>query len=65
MNKVIALRFLRALGAMVLGFLATWLVGPDALSLVPDTYQPLIIIIVAPALLALEKFLRDGGDAAA
>lgn len=61
MNKTIALRFARGLGAVVLGFLASFIVGDDVLGLVPDTYDPLVIGVVAPALLALEKFLRDGG----
>lgn len=65
MNSIILKRFARGLGAVVLSFLAVWVVGDDALGLVPDQYDPLVVAIVAPALLALEKFLRDGGDAAA
>ena len=63
MNKVIFLRFARALGAVLVGFLATWVVGDDALSLVPDNFEPLFLAVVVPLLLAAEKYLRDGGDA--
>jgi hypothetical protein len=63
MNKVILYRALRALGAVLLSFAASWVVGDDALSIVPDAYDALVIALVAPALLALEKFVRDGGDA--
>jgi hypothetical protein len=63
MNKVILLRAARALAAVIVGFAAAWVVGDDALSLVPDQFDNLVVIIVAPALLALEKYLRDGGDA--
>jgi hypothetical protein len=64
-KKTILLRAVRSLAAVVLGFVAAWVVGPDALSLVPDAYDPLVVAAVAPALLALEKFVRDGGDAQA
>ncbi len=63
MNKVIVMRFLRGLGAVLLAFLAAWLVGPDAADLIPENMQILLVTVVAPALLALEKLLRDGGDA--
>ncbi len=65
MNKVIVMRFLRGLGAVLLAFLAAWLVGPDAADLIPEDLQVLLVTVVAPALLALEKLLRDGGDAEA
>lgn len=65
MNKVILKRAARALGAVLVGFAAAWLVGPDGLSLIPDQYEALVIAIVVPGLLALEKYLRDGGDASA
>lgn len=63
MNKVIVLRFARALAAVLVGFLATWVVGDDALSLVPDNLEPVFLAVVVPLLLAAEKFFRDGGDA--
>lgn len=63
MNKVILLRFVRALVAVVLGFLAAWVVSDDALSIIPDQFDALVVAIVAPALLAIEKLVRDGGDA--
>ena len=63
MNAIILKRFLRGLGAVVLGFLAAFVVSEDVLGLVPDEYDTLVVAVFAPALLALEKFLRDGGDA--
>lgn len=63
MNSVILKRAARSLAAVVIGFAASWLIGPDALSLIPDQYDYLVVAIVAPALLALEKYIRDGGDA--
>lgn len=64
-RKVILKRALRGLGAVVLGFAAAWVVSDDALALVPDAYDMLVVAIVAPTLLALEKWIRDGGDAGA
>lgn len=63
MNSIILKRFLRGLGAVLLGFLAAFVVSDDALGLIPDQYDMLVVVVIAPALLALEKFLRDGGDA--
>lgn len=63
MNAIILKRFLRGLGAVVLGFLAAFVVSEDVLGLVPDEYDALVVAVVAPVFLALEKFLRDGGDA--
>lgn len=64
-KRVILLRFLRATGALIAASAAAWVVGPEALSLIPAGYQFVIVGAVAPALLALEKFIRDGGDAEA
>lgn len=61
-TKTILLRAVRGLGAVLLSFLAAWLVSPDALALIPASYEALVVAVVAPALLALEKLLRDGGD---
>ena len=63
MNKVILMRFLRGLAAVVVAFLAAFAVSEGFLDIVPDAYDNLVVIFLAPALLALEKFLRDGGDA--
>jgi hypothetical protein len=65
MNKVILLRFARALAAVVIGFAATWIVSEDALSVIPDSYEPIFLAVVVPLLIAAEKFFRDGGDASA
>ena len=62
-TTVILLRFARAAGAMVLASAAVFVAGPEFLGIVPDDYDWVVIGFVAPALLALEKFLRDGGDA--
>jgi hypothetical protein len=63
MNKVILLRFARGLGAVLLAGLAAYIVSDDVLSVVPDQYDFVVVSIVAPALLALDKLIRDGGDA--
>lgn len=62
-SKVILLRFVRGVAAVAVASAAAFVVGPDFLSIVPDKYDFLIPITLAPALLALEKWLRDGGDA--
>ena len=62
-RKTILLRFLRSLAALIVASTAAWVVGPDALSLVPAGYQFIVTGVLAPALLALEKWIRDGGDA--
>lgn len=62
-QKTILFRFLRALGAVVVAFLASFAMSEDFLGLVPNEYDNVVVLFVAPALLALEKFLRDGGDA--
>lgn len=65
LNKVIALRFLRGLGAVLVAFVVAWLAGPDAIALIPSAYYAVVVAAVTPVLLALEKYLRDGGDAEA
>jgi hypothetical protein len=62
-SKVIVFRFLRGVAALVVASAAAFIVGPEFLGIVPDSYDFLVIGIGAPAFLALEKFLRDGGDA--
>ena len=62
-TKTILMRFARGLGAVVVASLAAWVVGPDATALIPADWQFVVVGMVAPALLALEKWLRDGGDA--
>lgn len=64
-RRVILLRFARSIGAVIVAASAAWVVGPEALELVPDRFDELVVLIGAPALLALEKYLRDGGDAEA
>jgi hypothetical protein len=62
-RKTIFLRFARASAAVFIAGAAVFVAGPDFLGLVPDDYDWVVIGVVAPALLAIEKFLRDGGDA--
>lgn len=62
-GKVVLLRFLRGLAAVALASVAAFITGPEFLGLVPDEYDSLIVVFLAPTLLALEKYLRDGGDA--
>lgn len=60
-QKTIFLRFARSLAALVVASVAAFAVGEDFLSIVPDDYDQFVVLFLAPALLALEKFLRDGG----
>ncbi len=62
-RKTVLLRFARTLGASVLGVLAVWAAGPDALELVKDpTQQVILLSIVVPFLTAAEKSLRYGDE---
>jgi hypothetical protein len=63
-TRVVLMRFLRGLGALLVASAAAFIVGPEFLGIVPDQFDFLVVMVGAPALLALEKFLRDGGDAA-
>lgn len=60
--RVIAMRFVRGVAAFAVASAATIIVGGEFLEIVPDQYDWTVIGIVAPALLAIEKWLRDGGD---
>lgn len=62
-TKVILLRFVRSTAAVAVAGAAAWVAGPEALSIVPDRFDFLVVGVGAPALLAVEKWLRDGGDA--
>jgi hypothetical protein len=62
-RRVILLRFARSAAAVAVSAVAAWIVGPEGLELIPDQFDELVVLIGAPALLALEKQLRDGGDA--
>lgn len=64
-SKTIVLRFARATAAVAIASVAAFVVTSDFLSIVPDSYDFLIVGVVAPAILAAEKWLRDGGDAVA
>lgn len=61
-TKTVLLRFARATAALVVGAVAGFIVGPEALEIVPDPYDTLVTMTVAPALLAAEKWLRFGRD---
>lgn len=63
-TRVVLMRFVRGVAAVVVASTAAWVVGPEALELVPDPYDWVVVGVGAPALLAVEKWLRDGGDAA-
>lgn len=62
-RMTVLLRFMRTLGASILGFIAVWAAGPDALSLVTDPlHQTILLSVVVPMLVAAEKALRYGDD---
>lgn len=61
-TKIVLKRFARSTAALFVGTAAAWAVGPDALSVVPDQYDNMLVLIVGPALLALDKWLRFGSD---
>ncbi len=61
-TKTVLLRFVRSLAALVVAAVATWVVSPSALDLVPTQYQSFVFLLVAPALVALDKYLRYGSD---
>ena len=61
-SKVLLLRFARGVAAVVVASVAAFAVGPG-LDIVPNQFDNLVIVLGAPALLVLEKFLRDGGQA--
>lgn len=63
-TRVILMRFARGVAAMGVAAAAAFVVGDDFLSIVPDDYDWMVVGIGAPALLAVDKWLRDGGDAA-
>lgn len=64
-RRVILLRFVRSAAAVAVSAVGAWLVGPEGLALIPDQFDEIVVLVGAPALLALEKYLRDGGDAEA
>lgn len=62
-RNTVLLRFVRTLAASLLGVLAVWAAGPDALALVTDPTQRIILLsIVVPFLTAAEKSLRYGQE---
>lgn len=65
LNKVILLRFARGVAAVAVASAAAFVLSSDFLDMVPDSADFIVVMVVAPALLALEKFLRDGGDMSA
>lgn len=62
-TKTVLLRFARTLAAIGVGALATWVVSPDVLSIVPAQYDWIVFSVVSPGLVALDKWLRFGSDA--
>jgi hypothetical protein len=58
-SKTVLIHGAKALGAIVVGFVASWVVSPDVLAIVPNPYDVLVTAVVAPGLLALDKALRS------
>lgn len=62
-NRTVIARFLRSLGAVVTSFAAAWVVGPDVMGVVDNPLiQSFLVAVVAPTLLAANKYLRFGDD---
>lgn len=61
--RVIAMRFVRGVAAFAAASAAAYVIEPAVIDAVPAEARWAVIGIVAPALLAIEKWLRDGGDA--
>lgn len=62
-QKVILARFIRTIAATVIGLVAAWLAGPEALELVGGPQaQSFVVMVVVPALISLDKMLRFGSD---
>lgn len=61
-TKTVVLRFVRGTAALVVAALAAWVVSPDVLDIVPDAYDWIVVGVVAPGLLAIDKALRYGSD---
>jgi hypothetical protein len=59
-TKTVVLRFVRSLAALVIAGVATWVVSPDVLGIVPDDYEWVVFLVLAPGLQALNKWLRYG-----
>ena len=56
-------RFARTLGATILSVIAAWAVGPEALDMVDNAAaQALIVGVLAPMIVAVEKSLRFGEE---
>ena len=63
-RKTIIARLARTLAATVVGLLAAWAAGPDALELVGNVQaQSFVTMVVVPTLITLDKMLRYGSDA--
>lgn len=59
-TKTVLLRFARSLAALVIAGVATWVVSPEVLGIVPDDYEWVVFLLLAPALQAANKWLRYG-----
>ena len=60
--KTVILRGIRSAAAVAVASLAAYVTGPEVTALIPAGYQFLVVGAVVPSLLALEKWLRYGGD---
>ncbi len=59
-QKVVLMRGLRSLGAVLVAALAGWLAGPQAADIVGEQGQAIVSGVLIPALLMLDKYLRFG-----
>lgn len=61
-TKAVGLRFARVLAATVVALVAAWVVSPEVLNLVPESYRFIVVSIIAPLLVSLDKYLRVAPD---
>lgn len=61
-RKTVLMRGLRSLAAVVVAGIAGWLVGPEAVDVVGAQTQGILVAVLVPALLMLDKYLRYGAD---
>jgi hypothetical protein len=57
-HKVVLMRGVRSLGAIIAAGLAAWIAGPEALGVLGEEGQAIAATVGIPALLMIDKYLR-------